>query len=307
MTTTHLYQVYLRATPDVVWQAITDPAFTRLYFFGSEIQTPLRDGGPIRYLHGDGSPTMAGTIEVFEPPARLVHSWRSLYDAALAQEPPSRVEWIVEPVGEGLTRLRVIHSDLALSPGTWSSVKDGWAYVLDGLKSVIETGSGLPPITQIPPSPDGPDAAASPDTQWHRTQAIEANNDCWELLETDQRTPEADEDLLQRAFASAYHWRRASGHTAANDVRADYMLARAHHAIGLGERALHYAQRCLAGCRRHGLADFDLAYAYEAQARALQLLGNGGGAQEALAAARAVSIADPEDAAVLAVDLAKPL
>ena len=58
-------------------------------------------------------------------------------------EPESRVTWTLEQAGEGLVLLRVVHGDLALSPLTWASVKDGWPYVLGGLKSVVETGRPL--------------------------------------------------------------------------------------------------------------------------------------------------------------------
>jgi len=64
--------------------------------------------------------------------------------AALAAEPPGRVEWTVEGVGDGLTRVRLVHGDLAYSPLTWAHVKDGWVWVIDALKTLLETGSSLP-------------------------------------------------------------------------------------------------------------------------------------------------------------------
>jgi hypothetical protein len=67
-----------------------------------------------------------------------------LYDAALAAEAPGRVEWTVERVGERLTRVRLVHGDLASSPLTWAHVEDGWVWVIDALKTLLETGRTLP-------------------------------------------------------------------------------------------------------------------------------------------------------------------
>ncbi len=133
----------------------------------------------------DGDPAVDGMVEEMTPPAagapgRFVHTWHIRYDEELAAEPPGRVEWTVESAGEGLTRVRLVHGDLAGSPLTWSNVKDGWVWVLDSLKSALETGSGLPRRTVDP-------AAASEredgEGGWHRRQGIVANNSCWELIE----------------------------------------------------------------------------------------------------------------------------
>jgi hypothetical protein len=145
-------------------------------------------------------------------------------------------------------------------------------------------------------------AETAPD--WHRAQAIEANNSIWELLESADRTPSDDEELLRRAYASAYHWQRARGRAPENEARALYMLAKAHLAAGDPSAALRYADLCAGECEQHGLVDFDLAYAHEARARALQALGRTDEAALEWAAAKAVPIADPEDQAILDADLA---
>jgi uncharacterized protein YndB with AHSA1/START domain len=301
MTTRHAYQVFIRADVEEVWQAIIDPAFTSRYFFGTAVESDFEPGSGLRYRMADGSIAVEGTIEVFEPPYRLVHSWRVLYDAALADEPASRVEWRVEPAGDGVTRLRVLHGDLARSPLTWANVRDGWVVVLDSLKSLLESGTALPPVT-LPPNPDD----ADPQGDWHRSQAIEANNATWDLLDGEE-SPQNAEDLLRGAYAAAYHWQRVGSATPANECRARCLLSKAHLRAGLGERALHYADSSLAATAEHGLADFDLAYAHEARARALAWLGRREEADAALASALSVPVADAEDRAVVAADLAVPL
>ena len=153
--------------------------------------------------------------------------------------------------------------------------------------------------------PDEP-RLAEPDAAWHRRQAIEANNSVWDLLDA-ERDADGDEELLRRAYAAAYHWDRAAGRSPANAARAAYMIAKAQLAVGQPALALGAADRCMALCAANDLADFDLAYAHEARARALHALGRVDEAAVAWRAAHDVPIADDEDRAVLAGDLAVPL
>jgi uncharacterized protein YndB with AHSA1/START domain len=294
----HQYVTYIRATPEQVWQALLDPEFTRQYFHGTAFDRPPVQGEPFRTSLPDGSPAIDGTVEVLDPPHLLVHTWHTLYDAELAEEPVSRVEWHVEPAGDGLTRLRLVHADLAQSPKTWANVEHGWAWILDSLKSLLETGTALPPAGPAP-SQD-----AEPDAEWHRMQAIEANNSVWELIGLSSRSAGQDEDMLRRAYAAAYHWDRAAGRTPANSARADWLLAKVHLLVGRPETSLHHARRVLATCEEHGLKDFDLAYAHESTARALKALGRDDEAAAEWEAAKAVPIADEEDRQRLAEDLA---
>ena len=296
--TAHVQQVYIAATPEQVWRGITDSEWTKRYFFGTVFVRPPEAGRPYRTITPDGADATEGTIEELQPPTdgrpgRFVLTWRTLYDAALAAEPPSRVEWTVEAAGDGLTRVRLVHGDLAASPLTWASVRTGWPWVLDGLKTVIETGQSLPPLAVEPDAPV--DALRAVDGVWHRTQATSAHQETWELLDRETRTRDEDADLVACAFASAYHWARATGRTVANAARGDYLIAKALLAVGRPEAALDWADRCLLTCRDHGLDDFDLAYALETRARSLRALDRTEEAEVDWAAALAVPIADPED------------
>ena len=210
--TRHQYRIYIKATPEVVWQALIDPKFTRTYFHGTALDPAPKTGGQYRSVLPDGRLAVEGVVEEFDPPRRFVHTWRVLYDAAMAEEPPSRVEWTITPVAEGLTQLDLVHGDLARSPLTWAGVKDGWIWILDAMKTLVETGEALPDVeVKSPPMADA-------DAAWHRAQAIECNNAIWELLDG-ERNPANDEELLRRAFASAYHWDRAERRGPANEAR----------------------------------------------------------------------------------------
>jgi uncharacterized protein YndB with AHSA1/START domain len=138
--TTQVYQVFILASPEQIWEAITTPDFTQQYFYGARIE--LMNGrrishGPNGELWGDEA------ILESDPPRKLVHQWRSQYDPDLAAEEPSRVSWEIEPQEGGVTKLTVVHDQLEGAPKTAESVAGGWMYVISGLKTLLETGKPL--------------------------------------------------------------------------------------------------------------------------------------------------------------------
>jgi uncharacterized protein YndB with AHSA1/START domain len=141
-TTTQVYQVFIRATPEQVWQAIVDPEWTRRYFYGTRAEYDLRPGGSFRSLGGDSGEVMVeGEVLEVEPPRRLVQTWRFLYDPELAAEGFTRVTYELEEA-DGLTKLTATH-DLEGAPKTAEHVAGGWSYILSGLKTLLETGEPL--------------------------------------------------------------------------------------------------------------------------------------------------------------------
>ena len=141
-TTVQVYQVFIGATPEQIWEAITTPEFTAKYFYGARIEsTP--EGRTA--TSPDGSETWdENAVLEWDPPRRLSHEWHSFYDPELAAEEKSRVTWEIEPQDGGFTKLTVIHDRLEGAPKTAVSVSGaGWMMVLSGLKSVLETGEGL--------------------------------------------------------------------------------------------------------------------------------------------------------------------
>ena len=134
-----VYNIYIRATPEQIWDAITKPEFTEQYFHGVRIE--VRDGKRTSHLRDQA---WEEAVLEADPPRRLVHGWVSYYDGDLAAEPSSRVTWEIEPQDGGYTRLTVVHDELEDSPKTASSVAGtGWMGVLSSLKSFLETGEGL--------------------------------------------------------------------------------------------------------------------------------------------------------------------
>jgi len=143
--TTQVYQLFIRATPEAIWEAITKPEFTVQYFHGSVIDCTFEPGEPYRGWSADRSQQyVEGEVLECEPPRRLVHTWVALYSEATAGEQPSRVTWEIEPQEGGHCKLTVVHDQLEGAPNTAASVSgEGWMYVLSGLKTLVETGRPL--------------------------------------------------------------------------------------------------------------------------------------------------------------------
>jgi uncharacterized protein YndB with AHSA1/START domain len=141
---TQVYSVFVRATPEQLWDAITKPEFTSKYFYGSIIESSWEQGAPYAGWASDRSQQYVdGEVIEASPPQRLVTTWRALYDPETAAEPFSRVTWEIEPASDGVTKLTVIHDELEASPKTAENVAGGWSYVLSGLKTLLETGEPL--------------------------------------------------------------------------------------------------------------------------------------------------------------------
>jgi uncharacterized protein YndB with AHSA1/START domain/DNA-binding transcriptional ArsR family regulator len=138
----HVFQIFIRTTPERLWQAITDPAFTERYFFQTRIDATWHSGAPLRYLTLDAQLVVEGEVLVADPPRRLITTWAFRNDPELVDDPPSRVTWEIEPLGE-TCRLTVVHDDFPTETATFRSVGSGWPLVLSSLKSVLETGEPL--------------------------------------------------------------------------------------------------------------------------------------------------------------------
>jgi uncharacterized protein YndB with AHSA1/START domain len=140
-TTTQVYQLFIRATPEQIWEAITEPEFTGQYFHGARIEVTA---DRYKSLSPDGDVWGDEEVLEFDPPRRLVHGWRSLYSPELAAEKTSRVTWEIEPQEGGFSLLTVVHDQLEGAPKTAESVSGaGWMMVLSGLKTLLETGHPL--------------------------------------------------------------------------------------------------------------------------------------------------------------------
>lgn len=143
--TTQVYQVFIKANPERIWEAITEPRMLAKYFFGTRLDAPLGVVGSRVKSWSPDHATLWTDNEILEsdPPRRLVHTWRSLYEPELASEQESRVTWEIEPQEGGYSKLTVTHDTLEGAPKTAESVSGGWMLIISGLKTLVETGEPL--------------------------------------------------------------------------------------------------------------------------------------------------------------------
>jgi len=139
----------------------------------------------------------------------------------------------------------------------------------------------------------------------HRALGVELFNQTWALMDQPDRCAEEDDAMLHMAHASAHHWRaEGTGATANNLARSEWQVSRVYTVLGRAEPAGYHARRCLEICQANGIGDWDLAYAYEALARAASVAGDLAAAAGYVEQARAVDIAEDEDRDLVQADLA---
>jgi uncharacterized protein YndB with AHSA1/START domain len=142
MAETQVYELFIRTTPEKLWQALTDGEVTKKYLFAETLHSDWMRGSEWYSIGAQGSRDVEGTVVESDRPRRLVLTWRALYDESLKHE-LSRVTYLIEKRGE-VCKLSVTH-DLAEAPLTAKHVNaDGWQIILSGLKTLLETGEPMP-------------------------------------------------------------------------------------------------------------------------------------------------------------------
>lgn len=152
-TTVQVHRVYIKATAQAVWDAITDPEWNYRYGYQCRSEYELKSGGAYRVFANKemldfGAPDVIieGEVISADPPRKLVQTWRGLFNPEMAAEGFSRVTWELEEQPAGITRLTLIH-DVEGAPVTASQVSGdnaeaggGWSLILSDLKTLLETG-----------------------------------------------------------------------------------------------------------------------------------------------------------------------
>jgi hypothetical protein len=127
----------------------------------------------------------------------------------------------------------------------------------------------------------------------HRQLGIDLFNYTWTLIDKEDRSADGADEMIHTAHASAYHWRQVG--QPLNFARSDWQLSRVYALLGRPEAAIYHAQHSLDTCLAHGIGDFDLAFAYEALARAYAIAGDAARAGDSLALAREAGSQIEED------------
>jgi uncharacterized protein YndB with AHSA1/START domain len=136
-----VFEIYIKTTPERLWEAITDPDLRSRYTFGIRVESDWTPGSRFEGTHpaAPGPLTAGENLEV-DPPRRLVQSFNALWSDDVQAEGTSRVTWEIEPVGDSC-RLLVTHDQLR--EGANDQIYSGWPQILSGLKTLLETGETL--------------------------------------------------------------------------------------------------------------------------------------------------------------------
>jgi uncharacterized protein YndB with AHSA1/START domain len=140
-----VYEIYIKTTPERLWEAITDPALRAKYSFGVAVSSDWRNGS--RYQARTTESTVSPGMDIADgenlevsPPRRLVQTFRALWSDEVKGEGYSRVTWEIEPIGDSC-RLTVTHDQLQAKANP--ELYGGWPMILSGLKTLLETGQTL--------------------------------------------------------------------------------------------------------------------------------------------------------------------
>jgi uncharacterized protein YndB with AHSA1/START domain len=139
----HVFEIYIRTTPDKLWQALTDGKTSKQYFFGGTLKSDWKAGSSMDLVNEEaGARMLACKILEIDPPRKLVHTFSAQIDGEHQKDRPSRVTWLIAPIDD-VVKLTVTHDDFDGETVTYKSVKSGWGSVLSGLKTILETGRPL--------------------------------------------------------------------------------------------------------------------------------------------------------------------
>ena len=137
---TAVFEVFIKTTPERLWEAITDPGQRAKYSFGVEIHSDWTPGSRLLRRRPRGLDIASGTNLEVEPPRLLVQSFDALWSEDVKSQGTTRVTWEIEPVGDSC-RLTVTHDQLPESAN--AELYGGWPMILSGLKTLLETGEQL--------------------------------------------------------------------------------------------------------------------------------------------------------------------
>jgi uncharacterized protein YndB with AHSA1/START domain len=143
-TQSTVYITYVDATPEKIWQGLTDPVLIRQYFMGRAIEIEAKIGGRFRLLMEDGRTDTEGVVKTWDPPHRLAVTWNVVWIPEFRNFPEAIVTYDLKPVG-GMVKLTMIEEHpTPIEEKYLEGGRQGWPLILSGLKTLLETGRPLP-------------------------------------------------------------------------------------------------------------------------------------------------------------------
>jgi uncharacterized protein YndB with AHSA1/START domain len=145
-----VYTIYIAATPEKVWEALTTAEFSRKYFSGFAIEIDLKAGGAFLARAPDGSVHISGEVIECDPPRKLIVTWNVNWPALVEKLGPTLVTYEIEQAGDAVKLTMLQSHDRDISDDILSGGRAGWPAILSSLKSLLETGHA-PAIKMQPP------------------------------------------------------------------------------------------------------------------------------------------------------------
>ncbi len=139
----HIYKAYINGSQGDVWEAITNPDLTEQYFYGTRVASDWEVGGSMNYYYANGDLAADGAIIAIDAPNRIEFTFHARWDPELVTEGPVREIWSLAEIN-GMTELTVELFDSPVGSKTLEDFANGFPYIVSGLKSLVETGKGLP-------------------------------------------------------------------------------------------------------------------------------------------------------------------
>ena len=137
-----VFAIFIRTTREQLWRALTESDYTLKYYYASTVESDWQPGSPLLYKIGDDTAIVGEVVEA-TPNEKLVTTFDAKWDDAVRADAPSRITWILEEAGPGVSKLTVVHDGFAGETATFEEVAGGMPYILSGLKTLLETGEPL--------------------------------------------------------------------------------------------------------------------------------------------------------------------
>jgi uncharacterized protein YndB with AHSA1/START domain len=136
-----VFEIYIKTSPERLWEAITDGEMRKRYSFGVDTESAWTEGSEYRSAVPGVVDIASGENVEVDPPKRLVQTFTALWSEDVKAEGTSQVTWEIDPVGDDSCRLRVTHDHLGAEAN--NELWGGWPMILSGLKTLLETGEDL--------------------------------------------------------------------------------------------------------------------------------------------------------------------
>jgi len=144
-----VYMIFIETSAAALWTLLTSAEESSKWFFGNRIEVGEAAGKPYKVIRSDGAEAVSGRILAIDPEHRLRVSWEMPGDPlGWGDVRPNEIEYRIEPAAEGVVKLSVLEFHYNPVPEAWQrSGREGWSLILSALKTILETGRPLPPVT----------------------------------------------------------------------------------------------------------------------------------------------------------------